>query len=827
MVVGQVWRRAREVGTQFKLKAAGVLVCEAIESRVLLSAAVFASPQSATVTGARAPRVAAPFHGSGIPTDLAMATAMAVQILDGHSNGTFSVGSSIPFEGNPASETPFLVGDFSGGGTDDIVLISHDTGSDEASLAYETSNGDGTFTAGAMVSLANNDHGFTPISGAAGDLNGDGKADLAIVGKASVGSQLVLAIGTSTGNGIFAESADYPIAGSNPAGTLSNEQVLIDSAGNIIVYDGSAGNLDVFSHAAGGTFTQQTPIPLTANLISLTTIAGAENLVVANGNQISLLVSGGGGNFQAGSQAPITLGGAISALTTGDFNLDGNEDIVTNQGILFGNGDGTFDATPQALPASTSTAAATLQTPCRRWIFLAMASRALSVSRRLEMPSFRPSITRPPSFHSICNRATTPPIPERTCSLRRGYRRSILNVTLTPTGNVTFFDGSTLLGTMALSGGATTFDAGSNLAGEGNSITVQYSGDASFAAGTSSPLIQTVRVPSITTVVSSENPGLAGDDIVFTAMVSGNDGAGDVPSGNVEFFADGTDLGGGSLDSTGKATFESIGNLAAGAHSITAQYQSDDNFLGSVSSALTQTIDQPALVPAIAATKLPTVIVLGTPVHGKVTVSLTNKTSSDVAAESITLFIASNGAIDNAAPPASKAFKHGFHVRAGQTKNLILAVNALPASVAAGTYKLLALVGSSVPQNSNTSPGPSVSVAAPFVEFDAGGAIFAKPNPVRVAKLATLVVPLVNRGNITSSTVALDIGLSDTGDTPATTDLETLSVHTRVKPGHVIILHLHVKIPTTVTPGAYHAVVSITVGSATTSVVGGAFVIAT
>ncbi|HEU4886936.1 MAG TPA: Ig-like domain repeat protein [Thermoanaerobaculia bacterium] len=61
----------------------------------------------------------------------------------------------------------------------------------------------------------------------------------------------------------------------------------------------------------------------------------------------------------------------------------------------------------------------------------------------------------------------------------------------TPTGTVTFRDGSTVLGTVALAGGSASFSTSALLPGS-HSITAEYSGDATNLASTSAPLQQAV-----------------------------------------------------------------------------------------------------------------------------------------------------------------------------------------------------------------------------------------------------------------------------------------------------------------------------------------------
>src|SRR5205823_4066431 len=75
----------------------------------------------------------------------------------------------------------------------------------------------------------------------------------------------------------------------------------------------------------------------------------------------------------------------------------------------------------------------------------------------------------------------------------------------TPTGAVTFMDGTTTLGTVAVSGGQASFMS-NTLASGVHSITAVYSGDANFNPHTSAALVQTVTpAPTTTTLNSSSN----------------------------------------------------------------------------------------------------------------------------------------------------------------------------------------------------------------------------------------------------------------------------------------------------------------------------------
>lgn len=160
----------------------------------------------------------------------------------------------------------------------------------------------------------------------------------------------------------------------------------------------------------------------------------------------------------------------------------------------------------------------------------------------------------------------------------------------TPSGTVTFKDGTSTLGTANLSGGQATLTAPSQSTGA-HTISVVYGGDTNFNGSTSTPFSQTVNKASTTVALTnSVNPCVYGQSIIFTATVTVVLPGSGTPSGTVTFKDGATTLGTGSL-SAGKATF-TIATLGAGTHSITAVYAGDANFDTSTSGALTHTVNQ-------------------------------------------------------------------------------------------------------------------------------------------------------------------------------------------------------------------------------------------
>jgi len=184
----------------------------------------------------------------------------------------------------------------------------------------------------------------------------------------------------------------------------------------------------------------------------------------------------------------------------------------------------------------------------------------------------------------------------------------------TPTGTVTFKDGTTTLGTGALSttGGVTTAKVSTSvLSVASHSITAVYGGDNNFTGSTSSPLPQTVNQASTTTkLASSTNPSNFGQSVTFTATVAAvSPGAGNA-TGTVTFTDGTTTLGTGTLSTTGgltTATF-TTSTLTVGSHPINASYGGDTNFTGSsTATALIQTVNTATTTTTVASSANPAV----------------------------------------------------------------------------------------------------------------------------------------------------------------------------------------------------------------------------
>jgi hypothetical protein len=163
-----------------------------------------------------------------------------------------------------------------------------------------------------------------------------------------------------------------------------------------------------------------------------------------------------------------------------------------------------------------------------------------------------------------------------------------------PTGSVTFSDGSMVVCfAQALSGGVATC-ATPNLSVGAHGMTAAYSGDTNNSQSTSPALTQTVLGQTVmastaTAISTSRNPSTAGQSVTFTATVAGAS-----PTGSVSFKDGGSTLGGCRRQPlTGTTAICTTSSLGVSTHAITAAYSGSTDTAGSTSSVLRQSVVAP------------------------------------------------------------------------------------------------------------------------------------------------------------------------------------------------------------------------------------------
>jgi len=190
--------------------------------------------------------------------------------------------------------------------------------------------------------------GKNPVAVAAGDFDGDGKIDLAVVnsGDASVADDGGVSILLGNGDGTFRAAVNIP-AGKNPVSIAVadfNGDNRPDLA--IVNFDGGVGNVGILISNGNGTF--QSPVDYTvASGASMVAIGDFNSDlkpdVVVSGSSVSVLLGSGDGTFRP--HVELAFGG--QDIVVADFNGDGKADLATRTGfvrIALGNGDGTFQA---------------------------------------------------------------------------------------------------------------------------------------------------------------------------------------------------------------------------------------------------------------------------------------------------------------------------------------------------------------------------------------------------------------------------------------------------------------------------------------------------
>ena len=221
----------------------------------------------------------------------------------------------------------------------------------------------------------------------------------------------------------------------------------------------------------------------------------------------------------------------------------------------------------------------------------------------------------------------------------------------TPTGVVTFLDGTQVIGQVMLDGTGTGVFTTSALSPGTHSLKAEYQSDTQFAysSGTAS---QDVQEGTTTAIQSSLNPSNVGQSVTFTATVTSNDAGAGTPTGSVTFKDGTTTIGSGSLNGSGQASMN-ISGLAAGNHTIYAYFTGSNGYLDSNSN-LSQVVNPDTTAPSIPQN----VAAVTGPLKGQISVSWSASTDVDDAVDHYEVWRSNklNGAYSLVASPAGTSF---------------------------------------------------------------------------------------------------------------------------------------------------------------------------
>ena len=156
----------------------------------------------------------------------------------------------------------------------------------------------------------------------------------------------------------------------------------------------------------------------------------------------------------------------------------------------------------------------------------------------------------------------------------------------TPTGTISFLDGTTVLSTVPLTNGVARLTT-STLAPGVHQLSASYAGDTDDHASVSNVIAEQVALQTSLAVTSSANPSLLTDNVTVTLTLA--NGSSSVPTGSV-LLMDGTaTLATLAVDPTGHAVY-TFAAPALGTHTLTASYAGDPQNGPATSPPLVQTV---------------------------------------------------------------------------------------------------------------------------------------------------------------------------------------------------------------------------------------------
>jgi FG-GAP-like repeat len=230
----------------------------------------------------------------------------------GNGDGTFGNFASYPITGfTPQSVT---VADLNADGSADLLVPSTTDGPGSLAILLNKADSSGTFHAPSLVSLTG-----SPQYVAVGDLNKDGKADVAITQvEGTFAGTVTIALGK--GDGTFNTPVDYASSAlDGGAGFASPEGISIldlngDGNPDLIYLNSEYGTVAVMTGVGDGTVNAPVEFPTTAFVwgMALADVNndGAMDVVVGNNESggFNVLLNGNGtgtsGNFTVGTQTP-------------------------------------------------------------------------------------------------------------------------------------------------------------------------------------------------------------------------------------------------------------------------------------------------------------------------------------------------------------------------------------------------------------------------------------------------------------------------------------------------------------------------------------------
>ncbi len=159
-----------------------------------------------------------------------------------------------------------------------------------------------------------------------------------------------------------------------------------------------------------------------------------------------------------------------------------------------------------------------------------------------------------------------------------------------PGGSISLLDGSTVIGTVALTAAGTANFSTSTLAIGPHTLTASYAGDSNDGPSTSAPGVLTIAKQSTQLIIdTSSNPALGGTAVSFTAALRVATGT---PTGSIVWSDGNTVLATTPVSGTGSSNLTTLQLAPGQPHTITASYSGDGTFQPANSNAIAETVNQ-------------------------------------------------------------------------------------------------------------------------------------------------------------------------------------------------------------------------------------------
>jgi FG-GAP-like repeat/Bacterial Ig-like domain (group 3) len=353
---------------------------------------------------------------------------------------------------------PLGLGNFNTDGNIDIVM--------RWGVLFNNGNAQFTQPNATPANIGSSPHTIADYDTAAGDLNGDGKADL-------VSAELTsLTVTLGNGDGTFKPEVNYSLGG-----TDANAVILRDMNGDgkldALTANYGSSTVSVLLGNGNGTFQPAKEFSVTTHPLAITVGDfngdGKLDIAVASATKISTLLGNGLGGFTTGTT--FTAGAGIQGIAAVPLRGNGIADLVVadmkgkSVRLFYGNGNGTFGGAIVYPVGDNPTSIVTGD-------FNADGAQdvAVTLNRSTAIPVF-------------LNQGGTQIDEEASQSTQGVVISALVRPSLpespTPTGTVTFREGTKIIGTVTLSGGSGRFTATSLSKGE-HTVVGTYNGNSNY-----------------------------------------------------------------------------------------------------------------------------------------------------------------------------------------------------------------------------------------------------------------------------------------------------------------------------------------------------------